>query len=99
MPIIADSIEEPETGMYRVHQARYGHVDPHVINYEDWKDNTYPFPDLLFRNLGGDKGFKLWREAKGEQVMPGRGVTFLDVDEDGKTEIYVSNYRLAPNFL
>ena len=76
-----------------------GHVDLYVTNYEDWKDNTYPYPDLLFRNRGGDKGFEPWWEAKGDQFMPGRGVTFLDVDGDGKPEIYVSNYRLAPNFL
>jgi len=76
-----------------------GHVDLYVTNYEDFKDNTYPHPDLLFHNLGGDKGFEPWWEAKGDQVMPGRGVTFLDVDGDGKPEIYVSNYRLAPNFL
>ncbi|HMC64958.1 MAG TPA: CRTAC1 family protein, partial [Gemmataceae bacterium] len=76
-----------------------GHVDLYVTNYEDWKDNTYPYPDLLFRNRGGDKGFAPWWEAKGDQVMPGRGVTFLDVDGDGRPEIYVSNYRLAPNFL
>jgi enediyne biosynthesis protein E4 len=76
-----------------------GNVDLYVTNYEDWKDNTYPYPDLLFRNRGGDKGFEEWWEAKGEQVLPGRGVTFLDVDGDGRPEIYVSNYRLAPNFL
>jgi hypothetical protein len=76
-----------------------GHVDLYVTNYEDWKDNTYPYPHLLFRNRGGDKGFELWWEGKGEQVLPGRGVTFLDVDGDGLPEIYVSNYRLAPNFL
>jgi hypothetical protein len=76
-----------------------GHVDLYVTNYEDWKDNTYPYPDLLFRNRGGDKGFEPWWEAKGDQVLPARGVTFLDVDGDGRPEIYVSNYRLAPNFL
>jgi enediyne biosynthesis protein E4 len=76
-----------------------GHVDLYVSNYEDWKDNTYPFPHLLFKNKGGDKGFAPWWEAKGDQVLPGRGVTFLDVDGDGLPEIYVSNYRLAPNFL
>ncbi len=76
-----------------------GHVDLYVTNYEDWKDNTYPFPDLLFRNRGGDRGFEPWWEAKGDQVMPGRGVTFFDADGDGKPEIFVSNYRLAPNFL
>lgn len=76
-----------------------GHVDLYVTNYEDWKDNTYPYPDLLFRNRGGDKGFELWWEAKGDQVMPGRGVTLIDVDGDGRPELYVSNYRLAPNFL
>src|SRR3989442_1203126 len=76
-----------------------GNVDLYVSNYETWKDNTYPHPHLLYRNLGGDKGFELWWESKGDQVLPGRGVTFLDVDGDGKPEIYVSNYRLAPNFL
>jgi hypothetical protein len=76
-----------------------GHVDLYVTNYEDWKDNTYPYPDLLFHNRGGDKGFEPWWEARGEQVLPGRGVTFLDVDGDGLPEIFVSNYRLAPNFL
>jgi enediyne biosynthesis protein E4 len=76
-----------------------GYVDLYVTNYEDWKDNTYPYPDLLFRNRGGDKGFEPWWEAKADQVMPGRGVTFFDVDGDGQPEIYVSNYRLAPNFL
>ncbi|MSQ95200.1 MAG: CRTAC1 family protein [Gemmataceae bacterium] len=76
-----------------------GNVDLYVSNYEDWKDNTYPYPHLLYRNLGGDKGFELWFESKGDQVLPGRGVNFLDVDGDGKPEIYVSNYRLAPNHL
>ncbi len=76
-----------------------GHVDLYVTNYEDWKDNTYPYPHLLFKNRGGDKGFELWWEARGNQVLPGRGVTFFDVDGDGLPEIYVSNYRLAPNFL
>jgi hypothetical protein len=76
-----------------------GFVDLYISNYEDWKDNTYPYPDLLFRNRGSDKGFEPWWEAKGDQVMPGRGVTFFDVDGDGRPEIYVSNYRLAPNFL
>jgi hypothetical protein len=76
-----------------------GHVDLYVSNYEDWKDNTYPYPHLLFRNRGGARGFEPWWEGKGGQVLPGRGVTFFDADGDGKPEIYVSNYRLAPNFL
>jgi hypothetical protein len=70
-----------------------------VSNYEDWKNNTYPYPHLLFKNRGGDKGFEPSWESRGDQVLPGRGVTFLDVDGDGRPEIYVSNYRLAPNFL
>lgn len=77
-----------------------GHADLYVSNYEDWKDNTYPFPHLLFRNQGGDKGFAPWWEGKEPpQVLPGRGVVFLDVEGDGLPEVYVSNYRLAPNFL
>ncbi len=76
-----------------------GHVDLYVSNYEDWKDNTYPYPDVLFRNRGGARGFEPWWEAKGDQVLPGRGVVFFDGDGDGRPEIYVSNYRLAPNFL
>lgn len=46
-----------------------GHVDLYVSNYEDWKDNTYPFPHLLFRNRGGDKGFEPWNSEHNKKLI------------------------------
>lgn len=76
---------------------RDGWVDVYWANYEEWKDNTYPFPDRVYKNLRGALRVR-WETPK-EQTLPGRGATFCDFDEDGDLDVYVSNYRLAPNFL
>ena len=73
-----------------------GYVDIYVVNYEIWKKQT-GYRDIILRN---DKGslVKQW-EASDEKLMRGRGATSCDFNNDGLMDIYVSNYRLMPNFL
>jgi hypothetical protein len=56
-------------------------------------------PDALLENLGGGK-FREVSKAMGiHSIGPfcGRGVSPADIDGDGDTEIFVSNYRLEQN--
>ena len=53
-----------------------GHVDLYVSNYEDWKDNTYPYPHLLFKNRGGDKGFSSFTVFGQPSNRPAAGCQF-----------------------
>jgi len=56
------------------------------------------FPDSIYTNIGNGTFALSWDQT----VVPnraGRGVTTADFDEDGDMDIYVSNYRLQPNFL
>lgn len=73
-----------------------GYVDVYAANYEVWKKQL-GFRDIILRN---DKGslVKQW-EAPDEKLMRGRGATSCDFNNDGLMDIYVSNYRLMPNFL
>ncbi len=73
-----------------------GWVDLYLANYEIWKDQV-DFPDLMLRNTGGK--LELQWSAPPEKQMRARGVTGCDFDRDGKIDLYVSNYRLMPNFL
>ena len=73
-----------------------GYVDLYIANYEIWKKKI-GFRDLILRNDKG-KMVKQW-EAPDEKLMRGRGATACDFNNDGKMDIYVSNYRLMPNFL
>jgi len=73
-----------------------GYVDIYVVNYEIWKKGI-GFRDIILRNEKGSL-VKQW-EASDEKLMRGRGATSCDFNNDGLMDIYVSNYRLMPNFL
>lgn len=73
-----------------------GYPDLYVANYENWNDQIN-FPDIILRNNHGELELKTVMPP--ELTMPGRGVTCCDFNNDGKMDIYVSNYRLMPNFL
>lgn len=75
---------------------RDGDIDLYVGGSGDYitdqKDailrSNYPSQAPLFT--------KTWQE-KG-QIKMGRGITGCDFDQDGDLDVYVSNYRLAPNY-
>ncbi len=73
-----------------------GWVDVYVANYEIWKKQI-GFRDIILRNKKGAL-VKQW-EAPDEKLMRGRGATACDFNNDGLMDVYVSNYRLMPNFL
>ena len=76
-----------------------GYIDLYVAQQETWeRNNSTPYPDLIYHNVKG-KGFKIIWTAEGQNIVPGRGAICADFNEDGAIDIYVSNYRMAPNWL
>ncbi len=73
-----------------------GLLDLYVGGYEIWEKRVHP--DAIFLNLGNGKFKEHWRSAE-KQHYSARGITAADFDEDGDIDVYVSNYRLQPNFL
>jgi hypothetical protein len=74
-----------------------GDLDLYFALYE--KPMSVGNPDVLVENLGNGKFVE--RTDSGVQAdgpWCGRGVSPADVDGDGDSEIFVSNYRLQPNF-
>ena len=71
-----------------------GYVDVYVGGFEDW-DAGITYPDMVLMNEKG-QGFRL---AWSEERFRARGVAACDFDQDGDTDVYVSNYRLQPNVL
>ncbi|MCH2117590.1 MAG: FG-GAP-like repeat-containing protein [Pirellulales bacterium] len=53
--------------------------------------------DLILINNQGASFSTWWTEPAG--ARPGRGVAAADFDQDHDLDIYVSNYRLEPNYL
>ena len=83
--------------------TRNGYPSLYSANYEIWQQRS-GFPDFFRENESGyfsDKsevyGFRkpYYTDNPG---LPGRGVAAADFDNDGKQEIYVTNYRLSRNF-
>lgn len=74
-----------------------GDLDLYFALYE--KPMSVGHPDVLVENLGDGK-FADCSNRGVQSAGPwcGRGVSPADVDGDGHSEIFVSNYRLQPNF-
>ena len=72
-----------------------GLLDLYITGYENW-DTGHEWHDVIFRNNGGKSFTNVWHTPG---ILRARGVTMADYDEDGDTDIYVSNYRLLPNYL
>ncbi len=71
--------------------------------------SSFGYPDSIYTNAG-DGSFQFswqqtsmtrWFGADNEKrwLASGRNATTADFDEDGDIDVYVSNYRLSPNFL
>ena len=80
-----------------------GYVDIYIGGYEIWPHTS--FPDKLVLNVPvtptatnpHGRGFvHAWTQS---DLLRARGITSADWNEDGRLDVYVSNYRLQPNLL
>ncbi|MEM2870059.1 MAG: PKD domain-containing protein [Thermoplasmata archaeon] len=82
---------------------RDGDLDLYVANGEDWNGgNPIYFPDIFYKNNGDGTFTNATISAnlsEGDHPYYGRGVAWADFNNDGWLDIYVSNYRLSPNYL
>ena len=69
-------------------------LDLFVGGYEIWQKSVHP--DVVLLNQGSNVFKEAWRSPENYSA---RGVAAADYDEDGQIDVYVSNYRLQPNFL
>jgi hypothetical protein len=69
-------------------------LDLYVGGYEIWQQAVHP--DVVYMNKGQGNFEEVWRSPENYSA---RGITAADYDEDGFVDVYVSNYRLQPNFL
>ncbi len=78
-----------------------GWLDLYLANYECSSEYDYfmNYDDKIWRN-NGDGTFTDWTESSGIPQInhAGRGATTGDYDRDGDIDLFVSNYRLDPNF-
>ncbi len=79
-----------------------GYPSLYVANYERGSLGAGT-PDMFWLNEGGyfsDKNTELgFRAAPDMKGLAGRGVAPADFNDDGRTDILVTNYRLQRNFL
>jgi len=88
-----------------------GHLDLYIARGEDWNDGSpIYYPDDLWRN-NGDGTFTNVTSPAGIAAVEGtgpseddppsygRGVSWVDYDNDGWSDIYVANYRWHDNHL
>lgn len=78
-----------------------GWIDLYLANYEAWdgaKNTSTPYRDEVWINHGGTftRDTSLFPPI---QARAARGATACDYNRDGFPDVYVSNYRLAPNTL
>ncbi len=77
-----------------------GYLDLYVANYEHGTVmRGQCSQDQLLVNQGGTSFKETEYGLVSEEAMCGRGVTWSDLNGDGRQDILVSNYRLDPNFL
>lgn len=81
-----------------------GFLDLYIANYENWTNNSSaPYIDEFWHNEAGKtfvkKGAEFGLIEPDGKARAARGVAPCDFDNDGDVDIYVSNYRLADNFL
>lgn len=81
-----------------------GYPSLYVANYEKWMERK-GFPDYFWLNEAGyfsERGKELGFRTAADTDNPGlagRGVAPADFNDDGRTDILVTNYRLNRNFL
>ncbi|MDQ7779424.1 MAG: FG-GAP-like repeat-containing protein [Planctomycetota bacterium] len=81
---------------------RDGFVDICCVGGEDWNDGKPQyFADFLWHNDKGLGFTDVTTKSGAVDARPsyGRGAAWGDYDNDGWPDCYISNYRLAPNFL
>ena len=78
-----------------------GFIDVYIASYEG-PEMGRGTADVVLRNLGNGKFENVtesWGFSEGNLALCGRGVSPADYNNDGRTDVYVSNYRLDRNLL
>lgn len=81
-----------------------GYPSLYIANYETWQQRA-GFPDFFwhnekgyFKDKSGEMGFRSALDMD-NPGLAGRGIAPADYNDDGITDILVTNYRLHRNFL
>jgi hypothetical protein len=96
---IDDSIKLPALPLTQVDAATWVDVnnDGYIDLYLGGGEVGGYQPDVILLNTAGTMFTVAWTSPPPHR--PARGVVACDFDEDNDMDIYVSNYRLEPNFL